>query len=228
MVKKILSLASFILFMLSAHLNAQILTPYKGKVLQDNILRPCLVVNVGPEPKTLKKAWVKFLKKNYDLKLRGIGLFSNSDLLYAKEVQVENISPKKMNFYTYIIEDSVGSEMSVFASLGYDIYLNEEEYIVEFNAMNDMLSSFLKVYLPEYYTDRINESEKRVNNLKKEIKGLKEDIENNLEKIEKRNNEITKMRAEIVDNTQKLSIAEKKLKGRQDKLEKVKIKLQKL
>lgn len=214
--------------LVSLSVNAQSLVPEKSTIEHNNKMRPCLLVKLDPEPKTLKKAWIKFLQKEYDFKLKGMGWFSNKDLLYAEEVTIEKLSSKKMDFYTYVVEDENGSEMKVFASLGYDIYLNEEEYPVEFKAMNEMIVSFLKQYLPEYYNGKIYESEKRIKSLNKEIKNLKKDIKNNENNIEKLNKEIEKNKASVEDNSQKLKAAEIKLKGRQDKLERIRKKLQQL
>lgn len=208
--------------------NAQSLVPEKSTIEHNNSMRSCLLVKLDPEPKTLKNAWIDFLKKEYDFKLNGMGWFSNKDLLHAEEVTIQKLSSKKMDFYTYVVEDENGSEMKVFASLGYDIYLNEEQYPVEFKAMNEMIVSFLKQYLPEYYNKIINESADRVKSLNREIKSLKEDIKDNNDNIEKLSKEIEKFKASIEDNSQKLKVAEIKLKGRQDKLERVRAKLQQL
>lgn len=208
--------------------NAQTLQPEKSTIEHKNIERPCLLVKLDPEPKTLKNAWIDYLKKEYDFKLRGMGWFSNKDLLHAEKVTVQKLSPKKLDFYTYIIEDENGSEMKVFASFGYDIYLNEEQYPVEFRAMNDMIVSFLKEYLPEYYNKIISESAERVKDLNKEISSLKEDINDNNSTIEKLTKEIEKYKVSVEDNSQRLKSAENKLIGRQDKLERVKTKLQQL
>lgn len=225
--KKITLFICIALFV-SLSVNAQSLVPEKSTIEHNNKMRPCLLVKLDPEPKTLKKAWIKFLKKEYDFKLKGMGWFSNKDLLHTEEVTIEKLSSKKMDFYTYVVEDENGSEMKVFASLGYDIYLNEEEYPVEFKAMNEMIVSFLKQYLPEYYNGKIYESEKTIKSLNKEIKNLKKDIKNNENNIEKLNKKIEKNKASVEDNSQKLKAAEIKLKGRQDKLERVRKKLQQL
>lgn len=221
------ALITFLLF-LTFHLSAQSLVPEKSTIEHNNKLRPCLMVKLDPEPKTLKNAWIDFLRKEYDFKLKGMGWFSNNDLLHAEEVTIEKLSSKQMDFYTYVEEDENGSEMKVFASLGYDIYLTEEKYPVEFEKMNEMMVSFLKQYLPKYYNKIIDESSKRVKSLNKEITSLKKNIEDNNGNIEKLNNQIEQYKKSIEENSQQLNAAEIKLKGRQEKLERVKNKLQKM
>jgi prefoldin subunit 5 len=222
--KKYTLVISLLIFM-SLNNIAQSLVPEKSTIEHNNKMRPCLMVKLDPEPKTLKNAWIDFLRKEYDFKLKGMGWFSNKDLLHAEEVTIEKLSSKQMDFYTYVEEDENGSEMKVFASLGYDIYLNEKEYPVEFEKMNEMMVSFLKQYLPKYYNKIIDESAKRVKSLNKEITTLKKNIKDNNENIEKLNNEIEQYKTSIEENSIKLNAAESKLKGRQDKLERVKTKL---
>ena len=92
----------------------------------DKESRPCLVVNVDPEPKRLKRAWKKYLKDHYELKL------SSGKLMSAERVTVTDISSNAMDFYTQIIEDVNGSQMSVFGRFGYDIYFDEVKTPAEY------------------------------------------------------------------------------------------------
>ena len=121
---------------------AQSIKPEKNSIELNGSSRPCIVVHLDPGAKSLKKAWVKFLRKEYDFKLKGAGCFSNRDLLTVKQVVVEKISTKRMDFYTQVIMGAEYTKMSVFISFGYDVFVNEEEYPVEFEAMNEMLESF--------------------------------------------------------------------------------------
>src|SRR5690606_23968036 len=97
---------------------------------------------------------------------------TNKDLLYAEDVVIEKLSSKRMNFYTQIIENEIGSEMKVFASFGYDIYIDKNETPEEYKIMNRMLNEFLNSYLPNYYKDQVKDTEKKVKDLTKEVKGL--------------------------------------------------------
>lgn len=224
--KKIL-LISFLLLNY-AIINAQSIIPVKGTVDYNKSLRPCVMVTLDPETKTLKKAWVKFLRKEYNFKLKGTGWFSNKDILYAKEIVIGQLSAKQLDFYTQIIEDDTLSEMKVFASFGYDIYINEEEYPTEFRKVNEMLNSFLKQYLPKYYYTQIKASSKKVKTLKKEIGSLKKEITKNNKNIENHTKNVEKLTIDVEDNSKKLNSAEKELKNREEKLEVIKTKLKTL
>ncbi len=214
--------------LVSINVSTQILEPQKSTIEHNNKIRTCLLVRLDPEPKTLKNAWIDFLKKEYDFKLKGMGWFSDKDLLYAEKVTIPKLSSKNLDFYTNIIEDENGSEMKVFASLGYDIYLNEEQYRVEFDAMKAMLVLFLKDYLPEYYNKGIYESAVKIKKLNNEIRSLKDNIARHYNSIEKLNKEVINYKTSVEENSIKLKAAEIKLRGRQDKLIRIRTKLQQL
>lgn len=221
-------LISSCLLLNSWTVSSQTFEPKQSTVEHNNGIRPCIVVNIDPEPKTLKKVWAKFLRKEYHVKLKGKGLFGNNDLLYSKEVRIDQLSSKQMDFYTQIVEDENGSEMKIFVSLGYDIYFNEEDYPGEFKLLSDILVSFLKQYLPEYYKEDIEDSAKRVKKLKKEIASLETNKKRNTERIEKLTKKVEKYKISVEDNADKLVIAEDKLKAREEKLERIRTKLQAL
>ncbi|RYM34578.1 hypothetical protein ERX46_04170 [Brumimicrobium glaciale] len=204
---------------------AQNVVPQDGKIEHNDSERPCIFVNLDPEPKPLKKAWKDFLKDNYDFKIKGIGFLSNKDLLYKEDVIIPKISSKRMNFYTEIVEDEVGSEMKVFASFGYDIYIDKNETPEEYRIMTRMLNEFLKSYLPDYYNDQVKDTEKKVKTLSKDVKGLNKDISKNNKKIENLTEEIEELTKESEEQSSALEIANTKLKERKEKLERINSKL---
>src|SRR5690554_5364907 len=162
---------------------------------------------------------------NYDFKIKGIGFLSNKDLLYAEDLVIEKISPKRMNFYTKIVENEVGSKMTVFGSFGYDIYIDKNETPEEYKVMNQMLTEFLNSYLPDYYKNQVKDTEKKVKKLSKEVKGLNKDISKNNKKTKKLAKEIEELTKEAAEKEEELETATIKLKERKSKLERIKKKL---
>lgn len=225
---KLVILISALLTSASLTVSAQTFNPKQSTIEHNDAIRPCIVLNIDPEPKTLKKAWAKFLRKEYHVRLKGKGLFGNKKLIYSKEVVIEQMSSKQMDFYTQVIENEKGSEMKVFASLGYDIYLNELDYPAEFKMMNEMLVSFIKQFLPEYYKEDIVASAKRVKQLKKEIASIEENRKSNVERIEKLSQEVEEYKTSVEVNSVELVVAQEKLKSREEKLERIRTKLQAL
>lgn len=218
----------------------------------ENKLRPALGANVDPEPKPLKKAWAAYLKKKYDVKIKGIGWFANKDLLTAQDVTIATISTKRMNLYTRIIETTSGSEIKLFASFGYDIFIGSSNYPIEFSALQNMLNTFLLQNLNEYYSDEEKATSKRIKSLNKEkisllksieknqsrIKRAESDIEqarakqdstaqskiNATEKITKLTTEKTNMENENLTSAASIQLIDEKLTMRKAKLEKLKLK----
>lgn len=205
----------------AANLNAQNVTIEDGTIKHNDAERPCLVVELDPEPKPLKKAWKSFLKDNYDFKIKGIGFLTNKDLLYAEDLVVEQISAKRIDFYTRIVENEVGSQMQVFIAFGYDIYVDKNEMPEEYKVMKKMLNDFLKSYLPDYYKSEVKDTKKKVKKLAKQVEKLSDDISDNKEKVKDLNKEMEELTEEITEKEAALRTAEIKLNQRKQKLQRI-------
>lgn len=213
------------IFIFSTFLNAQTVIPENGTVEHDGKIYPCLVIHLDPETKTLKKAWQDYLKDEYDVKLKGIGFLTNKDVLSAKEVLFTPLSEKTIDFYTEIIEDESGSQMSVFASHGYDSYVSQKDYPAEYANMRMIFERFLKSYVPNYYQELVNDTQKVVDDLTKDQRKLKKSIDKDSRKIEKLSREIDELKQDLEENSGELKETEEKLTGRKQKLELLKLKL---
>jgi hypothetical protein len=170
-------------------------------------LRPCYQVKVDPEPKDLKKAWAKYLKKNYSIKMKGIGFLSNKDILSGEDVTIEKVSSKRMNVYTQIVETASGSEMSVLASFGYDFFMGPEKFTDEFLSMKGILNTFLLQELNDYYSDELASNHKAVSKAEKEIKSLTKEISKNDKKIKSNDSKVLTTDAgtnQFIEETHKL------------------------
>ena len=104
--------------------------------------RDAILAEIEPAKKTVKKAWKNYLKDNYDLKLKGFGLLTNKDVLYAEDVKLNTLSDKRINFYTKFEETENTTKMIVFASFGYDIYFSSRGYSSEFSKMRECKSIY--------------------------------------------------------------------------------------
>lgn len=184
------------------------------------------MVTLDPEIKTLKNTWVRFLRKEHGVKLKGIGLFRNSDLLHADQIVMEQLSIKQLDFYTQVIEGKTSSEMKVFVSFGHDIYISEEVYPLEFMKINEMLTSFIEQFLREYYSEQITISKRRVKTLEKETTSLKKRVESNKKDIKNHEEKVEELTISVNDNSEKLKLSEEELKKRVKKLNDIKRKLQ--
>ena len=202
-------------------------------IKHDKAERPCIMVAIESEPKVLKEAWHDYIKDNYDIKLKGIGFLANKDLLDAEKVLFKAISDKEMNFYTFFDEKKDKTEMYVFASLGYDIYLDRGEYPQEYRAMRNIVDKFVSEYVPSYYQQQVTESQELLSSLEKEISNLMGDISNNQKEIEKNLRAIDKLKdknkdlsSELDKKQDRLKEVQQLLEQRQEKLKEAKKELQ--
>lgn len=221
----VISFLLSVLFIFQGTTYAQNLVPVESTIEHADKLRPCLLVYVDPEPKTLKKAWRDFLKEKYNFKLKGIGFLSNKDVLRAKEVMLPAISPNALDFYTEIVPDANGSQMKVFASYGYEVYIDPNEHPEAFQQLKTIFSTFLQTYIPNYYQELVNDTEDAVNGLMKDQKKLKKSITKDSKKVEKFTAKIKQLNEAVSDNQAELVEVEEKLSNRTLKLEKYKLKL---
>lgn len=204
---------------------SQSISPIDGTVNHNKKSRPCLEVNVDPEAKTLKKAWKNYLKDNYDVKLKGIGFLSNKDLLSAEQIIIPVISPNALDFYTEIIENESGSQMKVFASFGYDIYIDASSMPKEYVQLRKIMDDFLQSYIPNYYQELIKDKEKVVKSLNKDQSKLHKTIKKDTRSIEKMTKELESLNSDIKKNKLELEETESKLKNRNQQLNELKTKL---
>lgn len=171
--------------MLGLKLQAQTYRIDTSEISFENKLRPCFSVQYDADAKTTKQGWADFLKKSYKIKAKGIGLFSNKDVIDAEDVTLASISDKRMNIYARIIDLASGSEMKFFTSFGYDFFIGPQEYPKEFSAMKELLNDFSIRFLNDYYADRAASLTKKVKGLEKDIKSNEKSISKNKKKARK-------------------------------------------
>lgn len=203
-------------------LNAQKIEPQNATIMHDDKLRSCIVVSLDPNPDQLKEAWRDYLNDTYGFKLKGIGFLQNKDLMSAEEVTIKKISSDKMEFYTNIVENELGSEMKVFASFGENKYINRENMSKEYKALNKIVDDFLKVYLPTFYNQMLEDTTKNFEDLNEEVADLNEEIVDDTERIEKLKKEIEDLNDNIDSNKETLEETKKTLTATEKKLARIK------
>lgn len=223
--KKIICFISIVFFALSG-MNAysQTIEIETKSVIYEKTIKKCLAAQVDPEESALTKSWANYLKKNYKIKMKGFGLFSNSDVLTAKNVVIESISPDTINLFTNIEETPTGSEIKIFASTVNNVDMDNENYPNEFNSLRIMLKTFLNQFINEYYTEKISESSKTIKIYNKDKIKLIKTINSNKKKIVKYTNTISVTNVTIKENSDEaVKAVEKtsKLNTKRTKLENI-------
>src|SRR5665647_2333230 len=167
---KKIKLLLFLTVLFSIKLTAQTYRIDSTNISFENKLRPCFTVSYDADPKTVKKAWSKFLDKKYKIKTKDIGLLTDKDLISARDVTISSISDKRMDMYAIITDISGGSNMKYFMSFGYDFFIGPDNYSKEFEGMKKFLNDFSVEFLNKYYGDETSQILKQIKHYEKDIK----------------------------------------------------------
>lgn len=170
--------------------NAQTYKIDTSEISYENKLRPCFHVIYDASAKTVKKAWDKFFKKNYSVKISGISLLSNKDIITGTDVTIASVSDKRMDLYASVTDVAGGSELKYFMSFGYDFFIGPIEYPKEFEGMKKILNDFSVDFLNEYYADEVGSITKKIIGLEKDIKQNNRSIKRNSKKARKGSAEV--------------------------------------
>lgn len=200
------------------NLNGQILTIDNSIIEHNDRSRACIQVQMEPTPKEVKKAWDDYLKDEYDVNLKGIGFLTNKDILSAEAVAFPEVSKKELSLYTRVIEKGDITEMCVFAALGYDIYLNKEEYPEEYSRLQGIVEDFVGTYLPDHYKELVENTEKELEDLINQQQDLSDDISDNEKEIDKLQQENREMSKELIDVKAKTEELSQQLEARKEKV----------
>lgn len=169
----------------SVNMKAQTFRIDTTEITFENKLRPCLFVKFDASAKTVKKGWADYLKKNYKIKVKGIGLLSDKDIVDAEDVIINSIADKRMNMYASVTDIPGGSEMKYFMSFGYDFFIGPQNYGKEFGGMHNLLNEFSIVFLNDYYSDEVSGLLKQIKGYEKDIKSKNKTIASNIQKSKK-------------------------------------------
>ncbi|MEM6967578.1 MAG: hypothetical protein AAF573_22630, partial [Bacteroidota bacterium] len=188
--------------------------------------RPCISIQMEPKTKAVKGELKDWLKDNHDFKLKGFGFLVNKDVLRAEEVNIPAISDNEMDFYAEIVENDNVTEMNIFASFGYDIHISKEKYPQEYRALKSMTLDFLSEYLPDYYQDKVEDTQELLSDIQNERNDLKEDVEENEEEIAELKKENIDLKNEINEKNAKIKNTTKQLEAEKTQLRTINKKLQ--
>ena len=223
--KSIRLLLLLFIILISVKLSAQTYSIDTTTINFQNKLRPCLQVNYDADPKTVKKAWSSFLKKNYKLKTKGVGLLSDKDLITTHDVVINSITDKRMDVYAMVVDATQGSQMKYFASFGYDFFIGPDNYATEFAGMKKLLNDFSVQFLNKYYDDEVSASLKQIKNYEKDIKNDNKNIKSNVKKTRKASSaEATGLEAKNNTYNSDIKFTQEKIDALQKKLEAIKVK----
>ncbi len=222
---KKIKLSFFLIVLISVKLAAQTYHIDTTSISFENKLRPCYSVTYDADPKTVKKAWSSFLKKNYKIKTKGIGLLTDKDLISSEDVTINSISDKRMNVYARITDIVNGSDMKYFMSFGYDFFIGPDNYPKEFEGMKKLLNDFSVAFLNKYYGDETSDILKQIKHYERDIKKDNKTIKKNVRKSRKASSaEATGLEARNNTHNSDITNTQEKIDALQKKLEDIKVK----
>lgn len=209
----------------AARPNAQTYHIDTSTITFENKLRPCYSVTYDAEPKTVKKGWSNFLKKNYKIKTKGIGLLTDKDIIKSEDVTINSISDKRMNMYARVTDFSGGSAMIYFMSFGYDFFIGPDNYATEFGNMKKLLNDFSVAFLNKYYGNETSRILKQIKHYERDIKKDNKTVRKNVKKARKASSaENTGLEARNNMHNSDISNKQDKVNDLQKKLEEIKLK----
>ncbi len=193
-----------IIFLANSLFAQEVVSLSYEKIAYNENERPSIVAMIEPEAKTVKKAFKDYLKDEYGFKLKGIGFLANKDVLSAKEIQLDKLSEKRINFYAKVVESKERTKMNVFATFGYDVNLSEEQYPKEFGQLEDIVVKFLNDYILKYYEEQVATAAEALAELQEEKSEQQKTIEDNGKEIEDLKKTIQKLEKENKDLAEKM------------------------
>jgi|GEM_PF-717269 len=233
--KYLISIISFLFIVTSStfaqELNFEITTiDFDGEEVE--------VVQTSLEPgsKEVRDEFENYMDDTYSVDLDGKKfLFFDKGYIKAEAVEIPAISDKKITLYAKTSESEKGpTDLYIFASTGNKNWITEKSNPDAFDAMQEIAQEFTAKYLPEYYSDEVDNAKEQVADLEDDMKDIRDEISDNekeienkkeeIKDLEKKNEELSMKIDENKDNKKK---AVKNVDKRKDDLEKVKKKVRK-
>lgn len=222
-------LALILISFASLSLSAQTYSIIQSTAYHKDKSQTSLEVEIAPEPKETRKAFKKYLRKQHDVKLKRDG-----DFYAVKQSKVVAITDVQIDLYSAFKENKDGgTQMSLFARKGYDLYITPTSDGAAFSNMRTLFQDFLNGYLGEYYEDKLEDAVDLSGDLKKDKskltdknKDLNDDIEDNKKDIEKMTKENKEKAEQIEENKKELKKLEEKINSSDNNVDQLKSKKQ--
>ena len=130
-----------------------------------------LVARVEGDHEYLRKKWVKYVDKELHLKLR-----KNGNVYRADKVNIYRITDKRGDLLSVFYDDAGAAHMAVSFAIGYDIFLNYDQYPEEFRQFEALVNRFLWEYYRGYYEDYVALKNKQIKTAEKQVRSFSRQI----------------------------------------------------
>ena len=149
----------------------------------------------------------------YDVNLDGKKLlFFNKEYMTAEGVVIPQISPRKMDLRVKVDESEKGNTvLHVFAAYGYNNWITPEDHPYAYDSLKGIVYDFVSEYLPEYYYERIEETEENIEDLKADNNDIEKDLAKNKEDIDEGLAKIDELERELEAHRESNTLTEEEV-----------------
>ncbi|MGI9543795.1 MAG: hypothetical protein ACR2MX_11080 [Cyclobacteriaceae bacterium] len=165
----------------------QDMTVVSKKVPVTDVVIDGWVATLNDESDVYKKSFGDFIKKEFDHKVKNEGKTAAK----AEKISLNRISDKRGDLWLQFYTDGSDTKAAIGFLLGYDIWINPEEYADGMEQMRLLTRDFLRYHYSEYYTAIAEKDLKLINGYNKEISKAERSISNMRKQIDKNNNKLT-------------------------------------
>ena len=183
------ALTTFVLLMfLSNSLLAQRLFIQASTIKTDDIPVDGWVINVKDDYNELSDHLRDYLKDNYDLKARKNGKMA----MTVEKVDLPKLSMKRGDLNAYFFATDTSNVIGFAFLLGYDIFVNQEDYPDEFGRLRAFVLDFMEYHYQTHYQALIDEDNKNIDGIEKDIDQTNRKIRNLEKKLSNLDSKIAK------------------------------------
>jgi hypothetical protein len=145
-------------FFFSVHLHAQLIDQQVNEetMLIDGISTTVQKARVIGEVSEFRDIWRDFLKDEFNIKSSRKG-----EVLIAEEVVVNRITDRRGDLILFLYPHDKEVNFNLAFRLGYDIYINSDEFPEEATNLKDFTVYFINFYYYHYLEDYIRKQEKK-------------------------------------------------------------------
>lgn len=196
--------------------NAQVLSYSNGMIDVDGELVQTINIKLDPKPETIRESFEQWMDDNYDVDLDGKTLlFFDKDEMSAEGVVIESVSTRKIDLKVRVNEtDSDATILNVYASFGYNNWINPIDYPYEFAALEGIVYEYVAAYLPKYYMEKVANTKEKITDLNDDRSELQEEIDENESDIKDLKEENMELMKKLKKNQMEINSSKSKLTKR--------------
>ncbi len=187
-------------------LKAQDLTATHSKIPVTDIVADAWTATLNDDMSFYKDTFSDFAKQEFGIKSKSNGKTE----LVVEKASITRVSDKRGDLRVLFITEGSDTKLAFCFLLGYDIWINPEEYGEGMEQLRQLTRDYLRFHYTEYYNDIIEKD-------LKVIEGHKKNIDKNEKSIANMRKQITKNEGKLQEETNGRRIASMEKKNQQNR-----------